>query len=159
MPRFWESHLDDICVIIGNHEVENTRNSLNRLYSNDEFTLEIEKGGQLPFLDRGGDSSTKDLQETDEFKQVINCPSDRTCQYKVAFLFHNVLRRYGGLVLDGSCGWHDSSTTTPSHIAGGSIALVFNQIPLSLKRMFRENGLVVVFLKSFSDQLSVQSTK
>lgn len=50
LVRFWKRYVDDICDIIEKVEVRSTRNSLNRLYSNMQLTLEMGKEGQILFL-------------------------------------------------------------------------------------------------------------
>ena len=50
-PRLWKRYVDDTCYIVKKGTAEVLLEHLNRIRPSIQFTLELEKGGTLPFLD------------------------------------------------------------------------------------------------------------
>ena len=50
-PKLLTKYVDDLFGIIKKDEVQNTLEALNKFHRNIKFTVEIEKNGQLPYLD------------------------------------------------------------------------------------------------------------
>ena len=50
-PRFWKWYMDDTCYIMQRDAVEPLLHHLNEVCPTIKFTMELEKGGSLPFLD------------------------------------------------------------------------------------------------------------
>lgn len=91
MAWFYKRYVDDMNAIIGKNEVENALNSLIRPRANSEFTLEMEKKPQLPFLGGGGDREQWSWRSTGNFQtQNQYFPALRTTliRKKVTFVKH-----------------------------------------------------------------------
>ena len=50
-PKLYFRYVDDTFVIIKRTELEYFHSTLNSIYSDIQFTIEVEKSGELPFLD------------------------------------------------------------------------------------------------------------
>ena len=50
-PRLWKRYLDDTCCILMKGDVDGLLHYLNSVRPTIKFTMEVEEGGSLPFLD------------------------------------------------------------------------------------------------------------
>ncbi|VDL95683.1 unnamed protein product [Schistocephalus solidus] len=50
-PKFWTRYVDDTFVIIERETVKELHDSLNSIFPDIHFTMEVEENNQLPFLD------------------------------------------------------------------------------------------------------------
>ena len=50
-PRLWKRYVDDTCCILRKGDVEGLLHHLNSIRPTIRFTMEVEEGGSLPFLD------------------------------------------------------------------------------------------------------------
>ena len=76
-PSLWERYVDDVYAIMDKTEVEPIHDYLNTISTSIKFTKELEKSGQLAFLDvsvqqieDGSIPCNKRIQETNSYGQV-----------------------------------------------------------------------------------------
>ena len=50
-PRLWKRYVDDTCCILRKGDVDGLLHHLNGIHPPIKFTMEVEEGGSLPFLD------------------------------------------------------------------------------------------------------------
>lgn len=97
MPRFWRRYVDDVFAIINKDELETRMDILNGLHENIQFTVETEKGGQLPFLDILVIRKQRNLElqiyrKPTDTNRVIPNTSNHAYQHKMASFNHMVHR-------------------------------------------------------------------
>ena len=50
-PRLWKRYVDESCCIRREGDMDRLRHHLNNIRPTVKFTMEVEEGGSLPFLD------------------------------------------------------------------------------------------------------------
>ena len=50
-PKLWKRYVDDTCCILRKDDVDELLRHLNSIRPTIEFTMGVEEGGSLPFLD------------------------------------------------------------------------------------------------------------
>ena len=98
-PKIWFRYVDDIFAVFDtkNNNLNDFINTMNAQYKNIKFTCEIEKNGQLPFLDtliiRNNNKIEFDIYRKDTTtKRYITSDSNHHYQHKIA-AFNTMIHR------------------------------------------------------------------
>lgn len=99
LPRIWMRYVDDVFAVVDKEEVEETFRELNGIHKDIRFTMEVEEGGELPFLELLVRRAGQELEfgiyrKPSSTQRFIPRDSNHPIQHKMAAYKNMIWRMY-----------------------------------------------------------------